>query len=101
MRRALPYNQQTLVHDLETASRHLPLSEGPCPACATRSFQLAVIRNRFRVVRCDAFSTLFVNPRPAEGPLIDFYRHHPRLVRGREEMIGTEDSRSEARYRLR
>ncbi|MGA4633877.1 class I SAM-dependent methyltransferase [Pseudomonas solani] len=48
--------------------------EAACPACGSREARFKFEKNGFRYQDCQACNTFYVNPRPGEAVLGDFYR---------------------------
>ena len=53
------------------------LEETACPACGTRKFRAEFVKFGFTYGSCECCRTLYVNPRPKLGDLIEFYVNSP------------------------
>jgi len=91
-----------LEEELTLMGSELPVREVPCPACGSVSFDPAVVRNGFPIVRCRSCKSLYVRARPIEESLVGIYERFPQLSGGREGQLIDDpvEGRWEAEYRL-
>lgn len=67
--------RQALLHDIALLlARAGEFVEAVCPACGSRDERFKFEKNGFRYVDCQSCATFYVNPRPSEDLLGDFYR---------------------------
>ncbi len=90
-------NEKLYVEDLQQLLKHSSeFIEIPCPACESRDYNFKFSKQNFNFVECAKCSSIFINPRPAQWMLVEYYTNSKSIKHWNDKIFpASENARRE------